>query len=205
VTGQSRPEYGTIAGVVLDKHNLPMRGMVVRAERHELHELHIGLVPQARTNAKGQFVLHGLPVGTYIVYAGKESRGYPERPASLYLDQPQAHTAEVRHDSTTGVRIMLGDALGRIRGSVTELRSKRPVKSANIKLSIASDPSRFLQASIEADGRFFVVVPSEAMNIEVLAEGYNVHQVEGTLRTLDMIQVRRGAVEQIRIKLRAPR
>jgi hypothetical protein len=147
-------------------------------------------------------VLDGIPIGYHVVYAGKESRGYPELLGSFYLNEDEAQIALVKDNSTTRINIELGDALGRIRGSVKDFRSKKPINTAYIKLSIARDPGRSLTTSIEDDGTFLVVVQPEAVNIQVLAEGYQVHQVEGTVRTLDMIQVRRGAVVEVRIKLR---
>lgn len=164
-----KQEYGVIEGVVVDKNNQPMPYMLVRAERKSGH---IGELPEATTDKKGKFIIHGIPIGTHNVYAGKDAEGYPKMLGSFWLNEEQVQTVVVDKGSISVVKIVLGERLGRIIGVIRDVNGRKLKARPTVRLTVAIDPKRWYQKLAEEDGSFLAVVPSDSLMLEASAEGY---------------------------------
>ncbi|MCW5971028.1 MAG: hypothetical protein KIT57_21195 [Blastocatellales bacterium] len=75
--------------------------------------------------------------------------------------------------------------------------------TAYVKISIASNPKRFLQTSVDDNGAFALPVPPETINIEVGAKGYKLYKVDGQYRFPEKVKVKVGDTRRVKMYLRA--
>lgn len=151
---------GEIAGIVRDQNDQPLDGARVRAiqeggKNQELIEPQRflgGGLKSATTDESGQFLLQGLPHGSYLIVAGKA--GYTS-----------AEAAGVKTDDRKAARLVLA-AEARLRGQVVDVATGAPVPHFEVRIAPASGEAsvaaknpfaRFQpwQEVQESEGRFF--------------------------------------------------
>src|SRR3974390_3209926 len=77
---QGSSRTGVIRGVVLDSTSHPVSEATVRAYFGGFQ----GVLPSARTDKSGHFVIEPLSLGRWFVTASKEQDGYPDEANSFY-------------------------------------------------------------------------------------------------------------------------
>lgn len=160
---------GEIEGYVFDEQGQPVSEATVYALRHNIEK---GMIPLAETNENGFFSLIVEP-GTYTVYAGKSSAGYPETLHPFYQDSTYPVEIQVNEDQIIdNVILRLGTPSGRLFGRIINASTRNPVSDVNITFRLVSDSSHYFETNVDMDGRFEIVAPSTPFTIEISAEGY---------------------------------
>ena len=194
---------GEIEGRVLNAQGQPVSGATVYALENRFLR---GGIPSEETDTNGFFNLI-VPPGTYRVYAGKESDGYPETLDPFYQGAVSYVEVQVNEDQiTSSVILRLGSQLGRLSGRIIDASTNSPLTDVYITLRLADNPSHSIVTNvINDDGRFEVIVPPAQFTIEVSAPGYqNWHyRADNPGSETNALQLRPGDVRELVVPLRA--
>lgn len=164
---------GAITGRVINPSGYPVLGATVYAVKYNFEK---GIVPTARTNKKGFFRMI-LPVGRYIVFAGKESLGYPESRGPMYGDAVNYSDLLVKADEVKSrIVLTLGPRFGRLTLRVMDASTGKPLSSANIALLFQDGRSQSLETGLD-NGRFEMLVPPVPVTIKISGRGYEEKQL----------------------------
>jgi protocatechuate 3,4-dioxygenase beta subunit len=191
------PRGGVIAGRVTDEYGDPVADAMVNALQYRWTPRGRSLVPSrhAQTNDLGQFRLHGLPPGDYIVstiYRGggvmfdaSEDPGTPSYAPTYYPGTSQAAEAvpiSVRVGEETSAEFQLTPMrLARIRGLVLD-SSGRPASPDTMVMAMPKDSAVGpFGGSMASGGR---VQPDGTFTIAGLAPG--VYRLTATTRFRSM-------------------
>lgn len=182
-------QSGTIEGQVLNLEGQPVSRATVYVDKDNSER---GSVFTARTDKNGLFTLTGIPPGTYTVYGGKKSDGYPESLAAIYMHAVRYTKVNVNADQVVrGIVLTLGPKLGLLSGMVENLSTKQPVTDVTIRLRLIDNPAYFLETGVDKKGSFKVIAPDTPFMIEVAASGY------ADWRSIDQEVTQGGSVMQI--------
>jgi len=124
---QDSERAGIVRGVVLDASDQPVQDSRVRANFTGGFD---GIVPSARTDTSGHFVIKGLAWGKWYVTASKEQDGYPDESNGFYggLSSPAVLVALDTEHAEHTVTVHLGRKAGAIFGSVADAQTGKPVE-----------------------------------------------------------------------------
>jgi protocatechuate 3,4-dioxygenase beta subunit len=168
----------TLSGTVKDDDGRPVRGAVVRAQG----DRQSSTSPSARTDARGAFVLAGIPPGEYVVVAREGGRA------------PGVGSVVVEPRSEAAVELVVSDggyATGRIvdpEGRPLAGKVRAEVLDGEGLPSFASD---LMSAEARADGTFALgPLPIGTLGLAVSAPGRTPVRVEASVpargRTADL-------------------
>jgi hypothetical protein len=162
---------GSIEGVVVDANDQPVREATVSVVVYLSPADESPSVPATASveDARGRFVLRGLPAGTYVLGATAPGQA-PGRSASIELGDGEA---------ATGAKIVVA-AGARVRGKVTDAASGKPLEGAKVALDPlgpASHPDR--TSTTSADGAYSIDgVPRDGpFALRVSLDGYRTSSV----------------------------
>jgi hypothetical protein len=144
-----------------------------------------GGFPCARSDAAGRFSIPIEVSETYYLTAKKEADGYPDSYQAFYR-VPFLHLPEVvvaDGQPPPEVTLQLGFQAARLKGSITDAETNRPVKEASLRLCRLEPPrycSKFYPLTVE--GGYSLLAPPAPLAMEVSAPGYEDWAAPGHLQ-----------------------
>src|SRR5258708_25227852 len=167
------PEFGSVAGHVVDRQGKPMEGVQVSALPLEQINL-TGKAIFATTGSDGGFLLHQVHTGWNMVCVAKEADLYPDTRFTVSTDDITLNAiVRVRPgEAAAGVFVMLGRKGVKLVGSIVDNPTGLMVQDTALLLHWADDPSKSIEATADLEGQFEFVVAPRPLRLEVSAAGY---------------------------------
>ena len=124
---QDSKRAGIIRGIVLDETDQPVEDATVRADFTGGFS---GIVPSARTDKSGHFVIRRLVWGEWYITASKEQDGYPDQSNAFYSGfgstPPTVDLGAGNPEQF--VTVHLGQKAGSIAGTIADAETGKPVE-----------------------------------------------------------------------------
>jgi len=144
-----------------EKDGKPIPGMTIYARDKGDRGL-----ARARTDDQGEFVLKGIPAGTYMVWVG------PGRVGGLLVRPVEVKLAE--GETREGVQLTLSEGVN-VEGRVLDSATRKPIKDASVQMLSFSGFPILVAGSTKTGGAGafrFRVLPGK-YKIGALADGYH--------------------------------
>jgi hypothetical protein len=168
---QDSKRVGIIRGIVLDATDQPVEDAKVRANFTGGFS---GIVPSARTDKSGHFVIKRLVWGEWYVTASKEQDGYPDEGNAFYSGFSSAPvTVDLGADNPEqSVTVHLGQKAGSISGTIADAESGKPVEPC-ARLQWKGAPSISWSGYGLLKSSFHLLVPADKdITLMIWAWGY---------------------------------
>jgi hypothetical protein len=168
---QNSKRAGTIRGIVLDASEQPVEDASVKANFTGGFS---GMVPSARTDKSGHFVIQRLAWGEWYVTASKEQDGYPDESNAFYSGFNSAPvTVDLGADNPERfVTVHLGSKAGIISGTITDVETGKPVEPC-ARLQWKNMPSIYWSGYGLLKSKFSLLVPADTeIAVTIWAWGY---------------------------------
>lgn len=168
---QDSKRAGIIRGVVLDATEQPVEDAMARANFTGGFS---GIVPSARTDKSGHFVIQHLAWGEWYVTASKAQDGYPDESNAFYSG---FDSAQVTVDLDAGsperfVTVHLGKKAGSISGTIADAETGKPVEPC-ARLQWENMPSIYWFGYGLLKSKFNLLVPADTdITLMIWAWGY---------------------------------
>jgi hypothetical protein len=168
-----KPEFGSVAGHVVDREGKPMEGVQVSALPLEQINL-TGKAIFATTESDGGFLLHQVHTGWNMVCVAKETDLYPDTRFTVSTDDITLNAiVRVRPgEAAAGVFVMLGRKGVKLVGKVVDNGTGLMVQDTVLLLYWADDPNKSSETTADLEGQFEFVVAPRPLRLEVSANGY---------------------------------
>jgi hypothetical protein len=191
-------QIGSIRGTVVDEKGAAVFGARVSAET--LNGIpQSKAVPFAETDKNGHFSLGNLELGTYGVFAMKESSGYPNTSSSFYSNNIFSTATLTPRAPTIDLVLQVGPRAGVLKGQITDAATSQPLDVAFL-LRRSADPNNWV--SISKRGEYLVLVPpSTDVFFEVSAPGYKTYYYGGTSDSLKRPPVRLQSAQEMKLDI----
>jgi Carboxypeptidase regulatory-like domain len=167
---------GSIIGNVLGRQGNPVEGATVYTNAWN-RPPGPGLRREGRTDKDGNFVIRGVPAGSYLVCAVKQADGYPDPTSALFAGETPPPKVTVQAGKViSGVVVRVGPRAARLKGQVVEAPTDLPVKDAGLDFTDPADPTRYLMGTTIAPGPggLNVLVPvGTPFVMQIEAPGYD--------------------------------
>ena len=171
LVGQVSKHKGTIRGTVLDHTGKPVAAAIVKATYSGSFD---GIVPKAKTDTSGRFVIEHLPSGAYFVTASKEEDDYPDESNAFYTGLngcPETVVLDANHRQQS-VTVHLGRKAGAIVGKVADAESGEPVEPC-VEFRRKDNPSIAWSGAGLLKSTFHLLVPADTdFTMVVWQRGY---------------------------------
>lgn len=167
---QDSKRVGIISGIVLDATDQPVEDAKVKANFSGGFS---GIVPSARTDKSGHFVIRRLVWGEWYVTASKEQEGYPDESNAFYGFGSAPVTVDLEVDNPEQfVTLHLGQKAGTISGTVADSDSGKPVEPC-ARLQWKDMPSISWSGYGLLKSKFYLLVPADKdITLMIWAWGY---------------------------------
>jgi Carboxypeptidase regulatory-like domain len=171
LSAQDSDRKGRITGTVLDLDGKPLAAAIVKANYTGSLD---GIVPRAKTNKAGRFLIEHLAFGRYQVTAAKEQDGYPDVSNAFYAGlQPNAAIIQLdsNHPQHT-VTVLVGRKAGVLSGKVIDADTGKAVDPC-AEFRRSDDPSITWSGSGLLKPTFHLLVPADTdFTLMVWQRGY---------------------------------
>jgi hypothetical protein len=127
LVAQDSRRAGIVRGIVLDATDKPVEDATVRANFTGGFD---GIVPSAKTDRSGHFVIKRLAFGEWYVTASKEQDGYPDQSNAFYVgfsSTPVTVSLDALHREQT-ITVHLGQEAATIYGTILDAETGKPVE-----------------------------------------------------------------------------
>jgi 5-hydroxyisourate hydrolase-like protein (transthyretin family) len=159
----------SISGIVSSRTGEPLKGVKIDASSVGGKTLGKAL-HFVETDSSGRYEISNLEFGVYRVFAQNESMGYPNTHLDFYGGNAAPKvTLDEKHPNSE-VNIIMPAVAGKIRGTVLDRASNRPVQNVSIKLSKVEAPG-WISTSFPVKNSLSVP-PDLPFNVQVTADGY---------------------------------
>jgi hypothetical protein len=168
---QDSKRAGIIRGIVLDATDRPVEDARVRAKFTGGFS---GIVPSARTDKSGHFVIQRLAWGEWYVTASKEQDGYPDGSNAFYSGFGSTPaTVDLGADNPERfVTVHLGEKAGSISGTIADAETGKPVEPC-ARLQWKNVPSIYWGGYGLLKSKFYLLVPAGTdITLMIWAWGY---------------------------------
>ena len=168
---QDSQRAGIIRGIVLDATEQPVEDASVKANFTGGFS---GIVPSARTDKLGHFVIERLAWGEWYVTASKEQDGYPDESNAFYSG---FNSTPLTVDLGTSnperfVTVHLGSKAGSISGTVADAQTGKPIEPC-ARLQWKYMPSIYWSGYGLLKSKFNLLVPADTdIAVTIWAWGY---------------------------------
>jgi len=164
---------GVIRGLVVDESGVPVAAVQVSIDAMDgLPRL--APVRMAETDKNGHFSIDNLELGSYKVFAKKESAGYPDMSYAFYSNQIFTTATLIANSPAADVSLRVGPKAGTVWGLVTDSATNKPV-ATTFTLRRVDLPDEWVSIGQRSDYR--ILIPSSTkVSLEVSAPGYKVWQ-----------------------------
>lgn len=186
---------GSVRGIVLEATGKPLPHATVYAvpEGDVKKQFH------AESNDAGEFVLDGLPKGSFFVSAFKESDGHPYNFFSFFASPGENTPVKVlvkAGRATEDVKVQLGERAARLNIRITTDDGK-PLKGATVFFTRPDQPERPYNRGVRSEES--LLVPPVPFHLMVEAEGYKAWQYAASATAL--ISLKPGEVFDLTVWL----
>lgn len=198
--------FGAIEGHVYDPDGKLISGANVYAERTD------ALMSRALfgvSDENGKFLIEYLSPGRYIVYASKESDGYPITTSSFYYTEHITFPEIIVNERqvTSNVKVNLGAKVPKLILRITDAETNKPIRSAHIILQHADNPNYFYSSNVSPLGNedLEILVPAIPFTMEISAPKYRVWHYKPPNSSSNSLQLERGEIKRLDIPMRPSR
>jgi hypothetical protein len=201
----SSPAFGAVEGRVVDADGHPVVGATVEVGPVD-QPVVPGTLPRTTTDQQGNFFLDGVPPGTHMIYASKETEGYPS-PYLAFFGVGNTATPKVTVENkqvTEKVEVRLGPKAASLGGEIKDADTHQPVDSAEIILSREDNPENYFSFGPSQDGKFQRLIPPAPLRMKVSAPGYEdwYYGKDGSKGESGVIKVEPNTSKDVEIALR---
>jgi len=189
---------GIIRGMVLDTTDQPVEDAKVEANFTGSFS---GIVPSARTDKSGHFVIKRLAWGEWYVTASKEQDGYPDESNAFYSGfNSTPVTVSLSADNPEQlVTVHLGKKAGSISGTIADAENGEPVEPC-VRLQWKNAPSVYWSGYGLLNSRFNLLIPADTdITLMIWSRGYEPWVYKGDDGN-DALRVH--AADQLKIQVR---
>jgi hypothetical protein len=168
---QDSKRAGIIRGIVLDATDQPVEDARVKANFTGGFS---GIVPSARTDKSGHFVIQRLVWGEWYVTASKEQEGYPDESNAFYsgIGSIPATVDLGANNPEQFVTVHLGQKAGSISGRIADAETGKPVEPC-ARLQWKNVPSISWSGYGLLKSKFYLLVPADTdITLMIWAWGY---------------------------------
>jgi len=168
---QDSKRVGIIRGIVLDAADQPVEDANVRANFTGGFS---GIVPSARTDKSGHFVIKRLAWGEWYVTASKEQDGFPDESNAFYSGFSSTPvTVDLGADNPEqSVTVHLGLKAGSISGTIADAETGKPVEPC-ARLQWKDVPSVSWSGYGLLKSSFYLLIPADKdITLMIWAWGY---------------------------------
>jgi hypothetical protein len=160
---------GSIRGTVVNEVGAPVPAATVRVDPLDGRPM-AAPVQMVETDAQGHFSMRNLDLGSYKVFAMKESLGYPNTAFAFYSGHVFPTVTLTTTTPAADVVLRVGPPAGVLTGTVKESGTDNPV-SATFLLRRATDHDNWVSMSQRSTYRV-LIPPNADVFLEVSAPGY---------------------------------
>lgn len=188
---------GSVRGTVIDE-----KGQLVAEAQVECDPMDGRSAARAllivETDKNGHFSVENLALGSYKLFAMKESSGYPNTAFGFYSNvfPTVTLTANV---PTADITLKVGPPAGVMSGSVTDAVTSAPVP-AGFLLRRISDPDNWISMSERPEYRI-LLPPGTDVSLEVSAPGYKTWYYGGASDTLKRPPIRLESGKEMKLDI----
>jgi carboxypeptidase family protein len=160
---------GLVRGEVVDDAGAPVAGAQVSVDAMDGMQ-RLSPVRMAETDKRGHFLIGNLELGSYKVFAKKESAGYADMAFAFYSHQVFTTVTLMANAPAADVALKVGPKAGVLLGTVTDNATKQPI-ATTFTLRRVGAPDEWISVGQRSDYR--VLVPaSTKISLEISATGY---------------------------------
>lgn len=190
-------QAGTIKGAVMDELGKPVVTAQVIVDPIDGRPRG-NAVQLIETDNSGHFSISSLALGSYKVFAKKDSAGYPDTSFAFYSNHIFATATLTANAPVVDLTLTVGPAAGVITGLVTNAEND-PINTSFL-LRRASDADNWISMSQKADYRV-LVPPSVEVSVEVSAPGYKTWYYGGPSDTLRRPPIRLESGKEMKLDI----
>jgi hypothetical protein len=192
-------EYaGSVHGTVVDENGIPV--VAARVSVDPLNGVpRSDLVRESETDKNGRFSIGNLELGTYGVFAMKESSGYPDNSSSFYSNNAFPTATLTAGAPMVDLILKIGPPAAVIKGLVTDGTTNKPV-DAGFLLRRTTATDNWISLSQRA--KFRVLVPTSTdVSFEVSAPGYKTYYYGGASDSLKRPPLRLESGQEMKLDI----
>lgn len=191
-------QVGSIRGTVADMNGIPVVAARVSVDPLDGRPRAFP-VREAETDKSGHFSIGNLDLGTYGVFAMKESSGYPDTASAFYSNHVFPTAALTADIPTADLIVKIGPPAGVISGLVTDGTTNNPVDTAFLLRRTAS-PDNWI--SLSQRPKYRVLVPASTdVSFEVSAPGFKTYYYGGASDSLKRPPVRLESGQEMKLNI----
>ena len=197
---------GTVTGQVIDRQGRTVPNVIVKAFPEAPHS---GPLPEARTDASGNFVLRRLPPGDHRLFTAYTEAGYPDTMNGLFTGDRSMYQ-DVRLDpggAVSGVTLTLPEKGARFALAIVDEETGAPVLAARIQITradLGQDWPR-LEVGPNMRGEFTILLTNSPFLVQIRAGGYqtwNYTDVDFQGKETHKLVLAPGTAKDLTVKLR---
>lgn len=158
VLANADADNGLIEGTVRYENDDPANGATVYASPMD-HAI-AGIVPHAKTDENGHFIIPHLFLGKYAVGAEKLNEEYLDTTKQFYSDGKFDTVTLTSGHPLASVNIRLGPKAGILTGTVSDAVTGAPLDPC-VEFRRAKNPGNFLSGTGLVNAQYRVLVPSD--------------------------------------------
>jgi hypothetical protein len=189
---------GSVRGTVIDEQGQPVAGAQVRCDPADGRPAARALLI-VETDKNGRFSVGNLGLGSYKLFAMKESSGYPNTAFGFYSNNVFPTVTLTTAVPGADITLRVGPSAGVLSGSVSDAVTGAPLPNSFL-LRRSSDPENWISMSQKADYRV-LVPPSVEVSIEVSAPGYKTWYYGGPFDRLKRDPIRLESGKEMRLDI----
>ena len=173
-------DKGVIQGAVIYEDGNPVNGATVHASA--MFGLAAGIIPNAKTDETGHFVIAHLLLGKYAVTGEKPDEDYPRMVNRFYNSEDKFDTVTLTsRNFTASVTIRLGPKAGVLVGSVADALTNAPINPC-AEFRRAKEPNNRVVGTGLVSAKYRVLIPSNTdVLIKVWYQGHKSWYYPGTI------------------------
>jgi hypothetical protein len=189
---------GMVRGSVLDENGRVVEGASVECDPLDSRPSANALLI-VETDKNGRFSVGNLGLGSYKLFAMKESSGYPNTAFGFYSNNVFPTVTLTTAVPGADITLRVGPSAGVLSGSVSDAVTGAPLPNSFL-LRRSSDPENWISMSQKADYRV-LVPPSVEVSIEVSAPGYKTWYYGGPFDRLKRDPIRLESGKEMRLDI----
>jgi hypothetical protein len=194
-------QLGTIAGTVLDETGNKVVGAHVIVDPLDERPKASALLV-VETDIEGKFSMANLALGSYKVFAGKDSAGYPDTSFAFYSNHIFPTVSITVSSPSANLVLKVGPPAGVLTGLVNDGKDN-PI-AATFLLRRASDPTNWISLSQRPEYRV-LIPPDVDVVIEISPSGYKTLYYGGASDLLKRSPLRLTSREETKLDIQLER
>jgi hypothetical protein len=198
---QDEQGFGVIEGQVVDVDGTPVEGVTVTARYEGPFE---GILPRSKSFADGRFRLESVIAGWVRLTTSKPEEGFPNTMWPGMVGPGDAEPPEVpvgAGETTRGVVVRLGPRCGKLKGTILDSSTGKPLLTARLKLTREDIPEVWLTLGPDEKGDFLFALPDLLYSLEVTAPHFKSWRSDNDVEQIPGQQIRVSQGEAMHLKI----